>query len=141
MKALIIGALIITLAIHDSFAMTRQQLKKTLTIVKNQCMPKTGVTEDEVGGIEQGNFLEKRNVMCYIACIYKNIQVVKNEKLNLEAVQKQVDILYPADMRPAVRAAIEKCTSVVSTYNDLCEMSYYAAKCLYEKDSENFVFP
>lgn len=30
----------------------------------------------EVGEIEAGVFLEDHNVMCYIACIYKNIQVV-----------------------------------------------------------------
>lgn len=34
------------------------------------------VFTDDVGQIEQGKFLENRNVMCYIACIYTMTQVV-----------------------------------------------------------------
>ncbi|KAL0828873.1 hypothetical protein ABMA28_003779 [Loxostege sticticalis] len=133
--------LLVLLYTEDVFGMTRAQLKKTLSIMKKQCMPKAGVTEDKVKNIEQGEFIEDRKVMCYIACVYKTIQVVKNEKIDRDLVFKQVDILYPADMKAAVKNAVEQCYGVQAKYNDLCEAAYYAAKCLYETDPPNFVFP
>nr|AXF48753.1 odorant-binding protein ABP3 [Lobesia botrana] len=68
--------------------------------------------EDKVGKIEQGVFIEEKNVMCYVACIYKTIQVVKNEKLNREMIAKQIDILYPAEMKAAVKKSVAKCIDV-----------------------------
>ncbi|GBP31820.1 General odorant-binding protein 72 [Eumeta japonica] len=116
-------------------AMTRQQLKNSGKLMKKTCMPKNDVTEDQVGEIEKGKFIEERNVMCYIACIYQMSQIVsaerigyvkdvmkvmklegivmvKNNKLNYDATIKQVDLLYPPDMKEAVKAAITKCRDV-----------------------------
>ncbi|XP_072931620.1 general odorant-binding protein 72-like [Epargyreus clarus] len=121
--------------------MTRAQLKKTMSIMKNQCMPKTGVTNDKVGQIEQGVFIEDHNVMCYVSCVYKAIQVVKNDKLDKDLVFKQVDALYPADIKAPVKAAISKCISIQEKYSDPCEGIFYATKCLFETDPANFIFP
>nr|AXF48754.1 odorant-binding protein ABP4 [Lobesia botrana] len=79
MNYLVLVILFIVICTDTAFGMSREQLKKTLTMTKKQCMPKAGVTEDKVGKIEQGVFIEEKNVMCYVACIYKTIQVVKNE--------------------------------------------------------------
>ncbi|CAB3255604.1 unnamed protein product [Arctia plantaginis] len=92
--------------------MTRQQLKNSGKLMKKSCMPKNDVTEDDVGQIEQGKFLENRNVMCYIACIYTMTQVVKNNKLSYDAVIKQVDVMFPKEMRDAVKVAATYCKDV-----------------------------
>lgn len=34
------------------------------------------VVLEQIGQIEQGKFIEERNVMCYIACVYSMTQVV-----------------------------------------------------------------
>ncbi|KAI8432153.1 hypothetical protein MSG28_004624 [Choristoneura fumiferana] len=84
---------------------------------------------------------------------------------------KQVDMMFPAEMKDPVKAAMEKCKGVVhgihaltrqqlkkssqvfkkkcmakidvteaKKYKDLCEASYWTAKCIYEDDPKNFVF-
>nr|WHU27534.1 odorant binding protein 16 [Heliconius charithonia] len=121
--------------------MTRPQLKKTLTIMKNQCMPKYKVTNEKVGQIEQGVFVEDHDVMCYIACVYKTAQVVKNKRLDKDLVSKQIDVLYPAEIREAVKLSTVKCIPVQYNYEDECEGIFYSVKCLYEDNPANFIFP
>ncbi|KAG7302154.1 hypothetical protein JYU34_013626 [Plutella xylostella] len=122
-------------------AMTRQQLKNSGKMMKKSCMPKNDVTEEQVGDIEKGHFIEERNVMCYVACIYSMSQLVKNNKLNYESVIKQVDMMFPPELREPTKAAAEKCKDVVKKYKDLCEHSFWTAKCMYDVDPKNFVFP
>nr|WKR38898.1 odorant binding protein 17 [Spodoptera frugiperda] len=133
--------LCILLLFGENYGMTRQQLKNSGKLMKKSCMPKNDVTEEEVGDIEKGKFIESRNVMCYIACVYTMTQVVKNNKLSYEAVIKQVDVMFPAEMRDAVKAAATHCKETTKKYKDLCESSYWTAKCMYDYDAENFVFP
>ncbi|CAK1582852.1 unnamed protein product [Parnassius mnemosyne] len=121
--------------------MTRQQLKNAGKLMKKTCMPKNNVTEEQIGEIEQGKFIEDRNVMCYIACIYTTTQLVKNNKLSHDAVIKQVDMMFPPEMRALVKAAAVNCKDVGKNYKDICEVSYWTAKCMYEFDPKNFVFP
>ncbi|CAK1582853.1 unnamed protein product [Parnassius mnemosyne] len=121
--------------------MSREQLKKTMTVMKKQCMPKHGVNNEKVDKIEQGVFIAEHDVMCYIACIYKVSQVVKNERLNKELISKQVDILYPQELKLSVKKNTAVCVEVQSKYDDPCEGIFYATKCLYEADPPNFIFP
>ncbi|XP_073946119.1 general odorant-binding protein 72-like isoform X1 [Choristoneura fumiferana] len=136
-----IGFIFSFLFSNVAHAMTRQQLKNSGKLMKKSCMPKNDVTEEQIGQIEQGKFIEERNVMCYIACVYTMTQVVKNNKLSYDAVIKQVDMMFPPDMRDAVKASAEKCKDISKKYKDICEASYWTAKCMYEFDPENFVFP
>nr|AVZ44704.1 odorant binding protein 4 [Grapholita molesta] len=133
--------LICFLLFNVTYAMTRQQLKNSGKMMKKSCIPKNDVTEEQVGSIEQGKFIEERNVMCYIACIYTMTQVIKNNKINHDAVTKQIDTMFPADMRVAVKATVDKCKDVSKKYKDICEASYWTAKCMYDADPANFIFP
>ncbi|KAM3962052.1 general odorant-binding protein 72-like [Aphomia sociella] len=121
--------------------MTRQQLKNSGKLMKKTCMPKNDVTEEEIGQIEQGKFLEEKKVMCYIACVYSMTQVVKNNKLNYEAVLKQVDMMFPQELKEPVRASVVHCKDISKKYKDICEASYWTAKCMYDYDPNSFVFP
>ncbi|KAI8432156.1 hypothetical protein MSG28_004625 [Choristoneura fumiferana] len=118
---------IVLIVCHSAYGMTRAQLKKTLTVMKKQCIPKVGVAEDKVSRIEQGVFPEERNV--------------KNNKLNKEMVSKQIDIMYPQEMKDAVKKSVAKCVDIQDNYTDECERVFYATKCLYEDDPPNFIFP
>ncbi|XP_047028775.1 uncharacterized protein LOC124636658 [Helicoverpa zea] len=137
----LLGLLVIATCVGIGYGMSRAQVKKTMSLVKNQCMPKNSVTEDQVGKIEEGVFLEDRNVMCYVACIYKNLQVVKNDKLDMSLITKQIDALYPPELKEPVKKAVSLCIHSQDNYNDLCEKVFHASKCLYEKDPASFIFP
>ncbi|XP_063828914.1 general odorant-binding protein 72-like [Ostrinia nubilalis] len=132
--------LLLAFFISSSDAMTRQQLKNSGKMLRKNCLTKTGVAEDLISGIEKGKFIEDRNVMCYIACIYQMTQVVKNNKLNYEASIKQVDMMYPNDLKESVKKSIEKCKTGSDKYKDLCEASYWTAKCIYEDNPKDFIF-
>ncbi|KAL4711100.1 hypothetical protein ACJJTC_009471 [Scirpophaga incertulas] len=121
--------------------MTRAQLKKTLTVAKKQCVPKIGVSEDKIANIEKGEFIEDPKVMCFVTCVYKTFQVIKDGRLDRDMISKQVNALYPNDMKEPVTRAIDQCFDLQYKYSDVCEAVFYAAKCMYEKDPPNFVFP
>ncbi|KAJ2951804.1 hypothetical protein O0L34_g13968 [Tuta absoluta] len=121
-------------------AMSRQQLKNSAKMLKKQCLGKTGVAEDKISNIEKGQFVEEKEVMCYIACIYQLTNIVKNNKISFEASIKQIDIMYPPDVKEPAKKSAENCKDVSKKYKDLCEASYWTAKCMYEDDPANFIF-
>ncbi|KAH9636889.1 hypothetical protein HF086_010670 [Spodoptera exigua] len=123
----LILAYLVVLCAGSSYGMTREQVKKTMAIVKNQCMPKNSVTEEQVGRIEQGVFIEDRNV--------------KNDKLDMALITKQIDLLYPPELKEPVKKSVAACLHSQDNYNDLCERVFYGSKCLYEKDPNSFIFP
>nr|AXF48751.1 odorant-binding protein ABP1 [Lobesia botrana] len=132
--------MVIVFMAEGCYGLSRAQLKKSAQMFKKKCMDKEKVTEDMIGEIEKGKFIEEKPVMCYIACVYQMAQVVKNNKLSYEASMKQVDLMYPPDMKEGAKKSIEKCKDVSKKYKDLCEASYWTAKCIYEDDPKNFIF-
>ncbi|VVC94442.1 unnamed protein product [Leptidea sinapis] len=120
--------------------MTRQQLKNAAKLVKKNCMAKNNVTEDLIGDIEKGKFIQQRAVMCYIACVYQTTQIIKNNKISYEASVKQVNMNYPAEMKDAMLVSIENCKSIPKKYKDICESAYWTARCIYEDNPGNFLF-
>lgn len=47
-----------------------------LCIIVINCKTISSWISDKVGKIEQGVFIEDHDVMCYILCVYKTLQVV-----------------------------------------------------------------
>uniref|UniRef100_A0A1V1WBZ5 Odorant binding protein 21 n=1 Tax=Mythimna separata TaxID=271217 RepID=A0A1V1WBZ5_MYTSE len=123
-----------------SDAMSRQQLKNSGKVLKKNCMNKNQVTEDQIGTIDKGNFIEDKKVMCYIACIFEMTNVIKNGKLNYDASIRQIDLMYPPDLKEGAKAAVDKCKDVQKKYKDICEASFYVAKCMYEFNPADFIF-
>lgn len=126
--------------INSSYALTRQQFKKAAKLMKRSCMPKAGVTEEEIGEIEQGKFLEQRNVMCYMACIYSMGSVIKNNMIQYDLMIKQVDTIFPNEVREDIKAAVTICRDYMTTIKDLCEASYKVVKCIYDSKPASFVY-
>ncbi|XP_059062334.1 general odorant-binding protein 83a-like [Achroia grisella] len=126
--------------VGNIIGMTRSQVKKTLQIMKKQCISKIGVPEDKIANIEQGVFIEDRLVMCYIGCIYKTLQVVKNNKIDRDLAVKQIEALYPPELRESTVKGMDKCLPIQAKYGDFCEAVFHGAKCLYEFDPPSFLF-
>ncbi|KAJ2951805.1 hypothetical protein O0L34_g13969 [Tuta absoluta] len=138
---LFLFVLLVSASVEYIYGMTRPQLINTMTIMKKQCVKNLGVSEDKIAKISEGDFREDPEVKCYVACVYKTIQVTKNDKLNKDMVNKQVDILYPPEMKADTKKHIEECLPIQNNYKDFCDRVFYAAKCLYEKNPPNFIFP
>nr|UVB79203.1 odorant-binding protein 13 [Heortia vitessoides] len=126
--------------ICGSHALSRQQLRKTGNIMKKSCMGKIkDVTEEQVAAATIGQFIEDKNVMCYLACIYQLSGLVKNGKFSYDAAIKQVDIMYPPDMKEAFKQSVTNCKGIADKYKDLCEVAFYITRCIYEDNPSNFV--
>ncbi|XP_077283127.1 uncharacterized protein LOC143909099 [Arctopsyche grandis] len=123
------------------YGMSAAQLKKTGIVMKNVCQPKNNVTNDEIKDISKGDFPESRNVKCYIACILQMAQMMKNGKLNYDAASRQIDLMFPDEMKAPVKKSLNECRKVPDKYKDVCEASFQTAKCMYTSDPKNFVFP
>nr|XP_037873011.1 odorant-binding protein 1 isoform X2 [Bombyx mori] len=105
--------LIVVVALTSGVSsMSRQQLKNSGKMLKKQCMGKNDVTEEEIGDIEKGKFIEQKNVMCYIACIYQMTQIIKNNKISYEASIKQIDLMYPPELKESAKASAGRCKDV-----------------------------
>ncbi|CAG9583160.1 unnamed protein product [Danaus chrysippus] len=57
----------------------------------------------------KGIFAEEKEVMCYVACIMKMANAIKNNKLNYEAAIKQADLLLPDEIKEPAKEAITAC--------------------------------
>ncbi|KAJ8719566.1 hypothetical protein PYW08_011741 [Mythimna loreyi] len=129
--------------LNSSFviAMTREQIKSSGKMIKKTCTVKNNLSDDDVKDVDKGKFIEDKNFMCYIACVYKMGQTIKGNTINHDMMLKQVDMMFPTEMKAPVKAAIEHCRPVAKKYKDICEASYWTAKCTYEFDPSNFMFP
>ncbi|XP_045499547.1 general odorant-binding protein 72-like isoform X1 [Colias croceus] len=136
---LVILKFLITIIICD--AMTMKQIKSTGKMMRKSCQPKNNVEDEKIDGIATGQFIEEKEVMCYIACIMKMANAIKNGKLNYEAAMKQADLLLPDEIKEPTKAAITACRKVADSYKDLCEASFHATKCIYNHNPSVFFFP
>ncbi|KOB62751.1 SexiOBP10, partial [Operophtera brumata] len=50
--------------------------------------------------------------MCYIACVYSMTQVVKNNKLDAGLISKQIDLLYPQELKEPVKKGVALCMPI-----------------------------
>ncbi|XP_072931513.1 general odorant-binding protein 72-like [Epargyreus clarus] len=122
-------------------AMTMKQIRSTGKMMRKTCQPKNNVADEKIDPIAEGVFIEEKEVMCYIACIMKMANAIKNGKLNYEAAMKQADLLLPDEIKEPAKAAITACRKVADSYKDICEASFHITKCIYTENPAVFYFP
>ncbi|XP_039756858.1 general odorant-binding protein 72-like isoform X1 [Pararge aegeria] len=122
-------------------AMTMKQIKSTGKMMRKTCQPKNNVADEKIDPLSEGVFIEEKEVMCYVACIMKMANAVKNNKLNYEAAMKQADLLFPEEIKQPAKDAITACKKVSESYKDICEASFYVTKCIYNHNPAIFYFP
>nr|WHU27536.1 odorant binding protein 18 [Heliconius charithonia] len=127
--------------IAASEAMTMKQIKNTGKMMRKTCQPKNNVADEKIDPLNKGEFIEEKEVMCYVACIMKMANTIKNNKLNYEAAIKQADLLFPDEIKEPAKEAITACRKVVDDYKDVCESSFYVTKCIYNHNPSIFFFP
>ncbi|XP_045512430.1 general odorant-binding protein 72-like isoform X1 [Pieris brassicae] len=132
---------IVVLVLALCNAMTMKQLKSTGKMMRKTCQQKNNVEDEHVDAISKGEFREEKEVMCYIACIMKMANAIKNGKLNYESAMKQADLLLPEEIKEPTKAAITACRKVADSYKDICEASFHVTKCIYNENPDVFFFP
>nr|QGN03656.1 putative odorant binding protein 28 [Conopomorpha sinensis] len=122
-------------------SMTMKQIRQTGKMMRKTCQPKAEATDAQIDPIKDGIFIEEKETMCYMACIMKMANAIKNGKLNYEAAMKQADLLLPDEIKEPAKAAITACRKVADSYKDICEASFHTTKCIHKENPEIFYFP
>ncbi|XP_047533742.1 general odorant-binding protein 72-like [Vanessa atalanta] len=122
-------------------AMTMKQIRSTGKMMRKTCQPKNNVADEKIDPMIKGVFIEEKEVMCYVACIMKMANAIKNGKLNYEAAMKQADLLLPEEIKEPAKEAITACRKITDSYKDVCEASFYVTKCIYNHNPSIFYFP
>nr|QJT73740.1 odorant-binding protein [Dioryctria abietella] len=122
-------------------AMTMKQIKNTGKMMRKTCQPKNNVADEKIDPLNDGVFIDEKEVKCYMACIMKMANTIKNGKLNFEAAFKQVDLLLPEDLKAPTKEAMNACRKVPDDYKDICDASFHVTKCIYNHNPSIFYFP
>ncbi|XP_015182716.1 PREDICTED: general odorant-binding protein 72-like isoform X2 [Polistes dominula] len=120
--------------------MTLEQMQKTATGIRNSCITKTGVKAELVDGLKTGQYPEDHDLQCYTQCVMKTIRTFKNQKVDVDMVIKQVEMMMPVDMQDAMKASAKKC-GALEPADDVCVTAFNYVKCNYNENPDIFFFP
>ncbi|RLZ02197.1 Odorant binding protein 1 [Cephus cinctus] len=140
-KTLVTGIALLLASLHRvESAMTMEQMTKIASGFRNVCQPKTGVDMAILEGMQKGEFPEDRKFQCYLKCVMGMLRTLRNGKVDLDMLLKQVDTMVPENLQERTRHVARHC-STVATSNDMCEIAYQFVKCNWDTDAEVFFFP
>nr|QIJ45748.1 odorant binding protein [Glyphodes pyloalis] len=122
-------------------AMTMKQIKNTGKMMRKSCQPKNNAADEKIDPLSEGVFIDEKEVKCYMACIMKMANTMKNGKPNYEAAIKQVDLLLPEDIKQPAKEALAACKKVPDDYKDPCDAAFHVTKCIYNHNPSIFFFP
>ncbi|XP_066583844.1 uncharacterized protein [Prorops nasuta] len=125
---------------HVQSRMTRKQFMDAIFGFRKRCVKRLGTPIDLVDGARQGNFVKDPALMCYQKCVFSMMKILKDDRLDYELLEKQVNLLMPLEMTEASLAASQACMPAMQSA-DSCEAAYEFVKCFYDKDSETYFFP
>ncbi|KAF7387767.1 hypothetical protein HZH66_010534 [Vespula vulgaris] len=121
-------------------AMTIEQMRKTATGIRNTCITKTGVKAELVEGMKTGQYPEDHDLQCYAQCVMKTIRTFKNQKVDVDMVTKQIEMMMPIEWQEDMKAAARKCGALEPS-DDICVTAFNYVKCNYHENPDNFFFP
>ncbi|XP_030023055.2 general odorant-binding protein 72 [Manduca sexta] len=139
MLFLVVAKFFILLSLGE--AMTMKQIRNTGKMMRKQCQPKNNVEDEKIDPLGKGVFINEKEVKCYMACIMKMANTIKNGKINYEAAMKQADLLLPEDIKELAKEALTSCRKVADSHKDVCDAAFYISKCIYEYNPDIFYFP
>nr|QCF41935.1 odorant binding protein [Athetis dissimilis] len=122
-------------------AMTMKQIRNTGKMMRKSCQPKNNVEDEKIDPIAEGVFIDEKEVKCYMACIMKMANTIKNGKLNFDAAIKQADLLLPDEVKEPAKEAILACKKAADPHKDICDASFHVTKCIYNQNPGIFYFP
>ncbi|GFG40302.1 hypothetical protein Cfor_12034 [Coptotermes formosanus] len=121
---------------QTSAALSMDQVKQTLKMLRSTCQPKTGASMEMVEGVQAGKFPDDNNLKCYTKCVMGMMQTLKNGKYKPDSAIQQAKMLLGGETKDRVIAAMEKCRNAADGIEEACEVAFVTTKCIYAADPD-----
>ncbi|XP_050298251.1 general odorant-binding protein 72-like [Anthonomus grandis grandis] len=123
-------------------AMTEKQMKAAVRLIKNACVPKSKVTEEQIEAMQHGNFDLEKSAMCYVHCVlnYYKLQLPDNS-FDWETGIKIIETQAPSSIASFAIDAMKACKDAVKTPGEKCKAAMEIARCIYEFNPEKYFLP
>ncbi|CAH0400012.1 unnamed protein product [Chilo suppressalis] len=139
MLLIIIAKFLVLVAICE--AMTMKQIKNTGKMLRKTCQPKNNAADEKIDPLNEGVFIDEKEVKCYIACIMKMANTMKNGRPNIETAMMQADLLLPEELKEPAKEALTACRKVPDAHKDVCDAAFHLTQCVYNQNPDIFYFP
>ncbi|XP_069681139.1 general odorant-binding protein 72-like [Periplaneta americana] len=140
-----ITMVILAIALKEtSGALTPDQLKKAIGMIRKACQPKSGVSTDLIDAVNAGDFQDDRKLKCYMRCVLGMGQGMSSKgKLTYDVALAYGKKMLPSDMLQKLTVAMEKCRHIGEEFAqlDACDLAFEFMKCMYNADPELFQLP
>nr|QHN69053.1 odorant binding protein 12 [Sirex noctilio] len=139
MKLVAVLVFVVVISIENVESMTRAQIENGMKIMRKVCQPKFGVSNDILDAAMEGHFPADRALQCYQKCVLGLMKVLKNDKIQLESLLKEIGKILPSDMIERSKEVSIECVPK-ATSEDACEAAWQFVKCYYETDKTMYIF-
>nr|QTI50350.1 odorant binging protein [Agrilus zanthoxylumi] len=123
----------------EASPMNEAQLANAAKLIRNVCQPKLKISDKLIENMHKGDFPENEKVMCYLECVLRMGQLMKNGKFDEKSALSQIPTLPPERQQPT-RDSIKKCAEKGQN-DDKCLAAFETAKCIYFDNPENYFLP
>ncbi|XP_073957738.1 general odorant-binding protein 83a-like [Choristoneura fumiferana] len=107
------------------------EIKEIIQHVHNECVSKTGATEEDIANCENGIFKEDPKLKCYMFCLMEEASLVdENDNVDYDMMVS----LIPEQYFDRVTKIILGCKHLDTPDKDKCQRAFDVHKCSYEKD-------
>nr|AII00999.1 odorant binding protein [Dendrolimus kikuchii] len=109
------------------------EIKEIIQIVHDECVEKTGVTEEDITNCENGIFKEDVKLKCYMFCLLEEASLVDDEGV---VDYDMLISLVPDAYHDRASHMLLSCKHLDTPDKDKCQRAFDVHKCSYEKDPD-----
>nr|AAL60413.1 antennal binding protein 3 [Manduca sexta] len=110
-----------------------EEIKEIIQTVHDECVGKTGVSEEDIANCENGIFKEDVKLKCYMFCLLE-VAGLADEDGTVD--YDMLVSLIPEEYSERASKMIFACNHLDTPEKDKCQRSFDVHKCTYEKDPE-----
>ncbi|XP_028037187.1 general odorant-binding protein 83a-like isoform X2 [Bombyx mandarina] len=112
-----------------------EEIKEIIQTVHDECVGKTGVSEEDITNCESGIFKEDVKLKCYMFCLLEEAGLVSvNDDGTVD--YEMFTSLIPEEYFDRATKMIFSCKELDTPDKDKCERAFEVHKCSYEKDPD-----
>ncbi|CAB3239931.1 unnamed protein product [Arctia plantaginis] len=110
-----------------------EEIKEIIQTVHDECVGKTGVSEEDITNCENGIFKEDPKLKCYMFCLMEEASLVDDD----DTVDYDMLVsLIPEEYFERTSKMIFACKHLDTPDKDKCQGAFDVHKCSYEKDPD-----
>ncbi|KOB79037.1 Odorant binding protein 5, partial [Operophtera brumata] len=108
------------------------EVQEIIDTIHNECVEKTGAAEEDIQNCEKGIFKEDENLKCYMLCVLEESGLVEDGQVDYDMLIS----LMPDALQDRIRTQLYACKHLNSPDKTMCQGTFDAHKCNYEKDPD-----